>query len=109
MSSAAARQMDLEAVFEALPTEAQVDVREWLLELLRGGAGRRAGVAAARASPGDSLRTGAKLRGLSTALGIYSNGALVKGAGGREFDVRHLGAFIPALPNAWQDSPPPPL
>jgi hypothetical protein len=45
--------------------------------------------------------TGSKLRDLSTMPGIYCNGALVKGAGGKEVDVRHLGAFIPDFVARW--------
>ena len=38
-------------------------------------------------------RDGRKLRDLSTSPGIFCNGALVQGAGGRAVTVRHLGAF----------------
>ena len=64
-------------------------------------------------------RTGAKLRDLSTAPGIYCNGALVKGAGGREVAVRSLETFLPGFTDQWLaagrwlartpvSSPPPP-
>ena len=53
--------------------------------------------------------TGAKLRDLSKMPGIYCNGALVKGAEGKEVDVRHMGAFIPGFVARWlaPDAPPP--
>eukprot|EP01052_Picozoa_sp_SAG31_P010012 SAG31_NODE_536_length_14340_cov_9.449196_13_plen_265_part_00 len=45
--------------------------------------------------------TGRKLRDLSTAPGIYCNGALVKGVGGKEVDVRSLEGFLPEFTSRW--------
>ena len=51
--------------------------------------------------------TGAKLRDLTTNPGIYCNGALVKGVGGKEIDVRALGSFTSRFVDAWLSMPPP--
>ena len=45
--------------------------------------------------------TGEKLRDLSNSPGIYCNGALVKGAGGKEIAVRSLGDFLPGFTDRW--------
>lgn len=50
--------------------------------------------------------TGAMLRDLSTAPGIYCNGALVKGIGGREIDVRALGDFVSRFVDLYVARPP---
>eukprot|EP00927_Polykrikos_kofoidii_P010730 TRINITY_DN14525_c0_g1_i1.p1 TRINITY_DN14525_c0_g1~~TRINITY_DN14525_c0_g1_i1.p1 ORF type:complete len:312 (+),score=60.53 TRINITY_DN14525_c0_g1_i1:316-1251(+) len=52
---------------------------------------------------------GRKLLDLQTMPGIYCNGALVKGLGGREIDVQALGDFIPRFLQKWlsKETPPP--
>lgn len=46
---------------------------------------------------------GNKLRDLSTTPGIYCNGGLVLGQGGKEIDAKDLGAFVPSFLDKWLD------
>ena len=47
-----------------------------------------------------------KLQDLRVSPGIYCNGALVKGVGGKEIDARPLTAFVPRFVDAWVAAPP---
>eukprot|EP00658_Telonema_sp_P-2_P017899 TRINITY_DN16992_c0_g1_i3.p1 TRINITY_DN16992_c0_g1~~TRINITY_DN16992_c0_g1_i3.p1 ORF type:complete len:382 (+),score=84.93 TRINITY_DN16992_c0_g1_i3:199-1344(+) len=48
--------------------------------------------------------TGDKLRDLSRTPGIYCNGALVKGEGGKRIMVKPLGGFVRSFVQAWTGS-----